>query len=157
MKTNQSSNVTFITSVARLEARLDFCGGSEEYVEVIHALVATGKKGAVRVLASLLDSTGPIAEESIKGLITLATDAGLDVAPAMKKCTGSDDYEMIRHAHRVLIALGSEESREWLRADDAERIEAYLDKQGFTDEDDRVWAKLEAGIANDADEEDGVA
>ena len=152
MKTNQSSNnVTFITSVARLEARLDDCIGSDDYLAVIEALVATEKKAAVRVLAELLDMSGPVAEAAIAGLVTLARHAGIDVAPRMKRCADSDDYEMGRHAHRVLAELGDAESAQWLRYDDEDRIEAYLDEKGFTEEreDERAAIKLAIGVVND--------
>jgi hypothetical protein len=134
-------------TVAALKARLDDCDGSEDYVTVIRALVATRHPDAIGVLASLLDSTGPIAEESIVSLLTFGEAA----IPAMRKCVDSLDYEMIRHGHRVLAALGDEASAQWLRDDDAERIAAYLERKGI---DPDVWAKrfLEA-IANDADEE----
>lgn len=159
MKTNKSSKralatVTAISSVTALKRRLDACAYSEQYVDVIHALVATRDERAVRILAGLLDSTGPIAEESIAGLVKLAQEEGFDVGPAMRTCAGSDDYEMIRHAHRVLAKLGDEASRAWLHADDAERIEAYLDELGFFDEDERRDLKELAGGANDDGEKD---
>lgn len=59
MISNQKNNVHFLVSVPRLERLLDRCVGSEEYVAVIRALVATRDVAAVDVLASLLDSTGP--------------------------------------------------------------------------------------------------
>ncbi len=154
MSSNQNlSNVTFISPVAALERRLDDCLGSEDYVAVIRELVATRDPAAIRVLASLLDSTGPIAEESIAGLLTF----GDAVLPAMRACTDSLDYEMIRHAHRVLAQLGDEASQQWLREDDAERIEAYLNRVGLSPES-RLWARICVGLmANEADEKEGVA
>jgi len=155
MSSNQNTQapVPCTTSVAALERRLDDCIGSEDYVVVIRALVATRKRGAIRVLASLLDSTGPIAEESIAGLVTLGATFP-EVVPAMRECTDSDDYEMIRHAHRVLAALGHDASRAWLAADDHERIEAYLERKGFTSVE-----LVERILGNDTDEggEKGVA
>jgi hypothetical protein len=151
---NSRSNVRSICSVASLERRLDECVGSQDYVEVIHALVLTRRQGAVRVLATLLDSTGPIAEESIAGLVALARE-GLDVVPAMRRCVDSDDYEMIRHAHRVLRELGDAASARWLREDDGERIDAYLDRKGFTLED--AIARLDVVLGNDGTDEEGVA
>jgi hypothetical protein len=122
-------HVTSISHVAALEQRLDHCDGSEDYVAVIRALVATRDPAAIRVLASPLDSVGPIAEESIAGLLTF----GAAAIPAMRECVDSLDYEMIRHGHRVLAGLGDEASEQWLHDDDAERIEAYLDRKGFCD------------------------
>ena len=158
MSSNQNNNSSrFVSLVAALEDRLVDCVGSQDYVDVIHALVATGEQRAVRVLASLLDSTGPIAEESIAGLVTLA-GAGCDVVPAMRKCTDSDDYEMIRHAHRVLIALGDEASKAWLKADDEERIEAFLEDKGITRNEARLLVLLEEWAANDdGSDEEGAA
>jgi hypothetical protein len=131
MNSNQhTGNVSSISTVATLERQLFDCRFSDDYVEVIRALVATGDRAAIRVLASLLDSTGPIAEESIAGLIAFGEAA----IPAMRKCIDSLDYEMIRHGHRVLAALGDEGSKQWLRDDDAERIHAYLDRKGFAEE-----------------------
>jgi len=155
MSSNQNTKaaVPCITSVARLERRLDACIGSEDYVVVIRALVATRKPAAVRVLASLLDSTGPIAEESIAGLVTLG-ETMANVVPAMHACTDSDDYEMIRHAHRVLAALGHESSQAWIDADDRERIEAYLERKGFTGVE---LAELIAGNETEDGDEQGVA
>ncbi len=148
------ATVTCITSVATLERRLDDCVGSEDYVAVIRALVATGKRAAIRVLASLLDSTGPIAEESIAGLVTLGATFEA-VETAMRECVESDDYEMIRHGHRVLAQLGHEESAQWLRDDDEERIGAYLESKGIT-EQEAEW--LRALVANGGEkEEEGVA
>jgi hypothetical protein len=130
MSSNHNNrNVTSISTVAKLERRLQYCRFSEDYVVVIRALVATGDRAAIRVLASLLDSVGPIAEESIAGLLTF----GEAVVPAMRECIDSLDYEMIRHGHRVLAGLGDAASRQWLRDDDAERIAAYLERKGFSD------------------------
>jgi len=148
MNSNQNPpTVTFISLVAALEDRLRDCIGSEDYVVVIRALVATGDPAAIRVLASLLDSTGPIAEESIAGLITF----GKAAIPAMRECVDSLDYDMIRHGHRVLAALGDDASNQWLRDDDDERIAAYLERKGFSDV---AW---EALIANETDEPTEVA
>jgi hypothetical protein len=156
-------NVTSISTVAKLERRLQRCRFSEQYVVVIRALVATGDRAAIRVLASLLDSTGPIAEESIAGLLAF----GAAVIPAMRECVDSLDYEMIRHGHRVLAGLGDEASQQWVRDDDDERIAAYLERKGFSDV---VFGDLigrRAGstpalspfesIANDTDEAKGIA
>jgi hypothetical protein len=155
MSSNHSTKAAFrcITSVARLERRLDDCIGSEDYVVVIRALVATRKPAAVRVLASLLDSTGPIAEESIAGLVHLGETLA-NVVPAMQACTDSDDYETIRHAHRVLAALGHGSSQAWIDADDRERIEAYLERKGLTSVE---LAERIAGNETEEGDEEGVA
>jgi hypothetical protein len=140
-------NVSSRSTVAALEHRLRDCQFSDDYVAVIRALVATRHRAAIRVLASLLDSTGPIAEESIAGLVTFGEAA----IPAMRECADSLDYEMIRHGHRVLAALGDAASKQWLRDDDAERIAAYLERKGLT------HVALWAAIANEINEEKGIA
>jgi len=150
MNSNQNArNVTSRSTVATLKRRLRDCISSDDYVEVIHALVATGDRAAIRVLASLLDSSGPIGEESIAGLITFGEAA----IPAMRECVESLDYEMIRHGHRVLAALGDETSKQWLRDDDAERILAYLERKGFSEL--AAWIFLLS--ANETDEPNEVA
>jgi HEAT repeat protein len=145
-----STNVRSISSVAVLARRLDECGGSDDYVAVIHALEATGDPRAVRVLAGLLDSTGPIAEASIAALVSFGEVA----VPALVACTECDDYETIRHAHRALAALGHGASTAWLAADDADRVDAYLDEKGLTRAE---WDGLTPRVANQVDEQDGVA
>ncbi len=59
----------------------------------------------------------------------------------------------------MLAKLGDELSKQWLRDDDRERIAAYLERKGL---DPRVWWDLDRDaspgpIANETDEEDGVA
>ncbi len=148
MNSNQNTrNVTSISTVATLKRRLRDCISTDDYVEVIHALVGTGDRAAIRVLASLLDSSGPIGEESIAGLITFGEAA----IPAMRKCIDSLDYEMIRHGHRVLAALGDEASKQWLRDDDVDRMHAYLDRKGFSE---LAWLFLSS---NETDEPNEVA
>jgi hypothetical protein len=144
---NSNHKTSTVTSVTALERRLRRCRGSKEYVAVIRALVVTRDPAAIVVLASLLDSTGPIATESIAGLLTF----GEAVIPAMRKCVDSLDYDMIRHGHFVLAALGDHASKQWLREDDVDRVEAYLERKGFVD--------VECGdrIANETDEEEGIA
>jgi hypothetical protein len=127
--------VASISTVAALEDLLLDCVGSDDYVAVI------------RVLASLLDSVGPIAEESIAALLSFG-DAAI---PAMRGCIDSYDYDMIRHGHIVLAHLGDEASNEWLCDDDCERMSAYLERMGFSD------LEWDGEIANETDEEDGVA
>jgi hypothetical protein len=141
-----------VSPVAALEERLLRCIGSEDYVAVIRALVATRDPEAIRVLASLLDSTGgPIVEESIAGLLTF----GEAVIPAMRECVDSLDYDRIRHGHHVLAALGDEASKQWLRDDDADRTAAYLERKG---PHAAVWAELVVdAIGNEADAEDESA
>jgi hypothetical protein len=136
-----------LSPVAALEKRLLDCIGSEDYVAVIRELVAARDPEAIRVLASLLDSVGgPIIEESIAGLLSF----GEAVIPAMRECVDSLDYDMIRHGHQVLAELGDEASHQWLRDDEAERIAAYLERQGV---DPEAWAELAIeAIANEADE-----
>jgi hypothetical protein len=138
-------------TVRSLAYRLRSCVGSEDYVAVIRALVATRDPVAIGVLASLLDSTGPIAEESIAGLVTF----GEVVVPAMRGCIDSDDYERIRHAHRVLAALGDAESKQWLSDDDDERVEAFLERKGISDVE--CAGRLLEAIANEDKDPEQVA
>jgi hypothetical protein len=138
--------VSRFPGVASLKARLLDCRGPEEYVAVIRALVATRNPAAIRVLASLLDSTGVIAEESIAGLLTF----GEAVIPAMRACVDSLDYDMIRHGHRVLAALGDAASERWLRRDDRECVLACLERVGLSDAESVLWRPV---IASDSDEE----
>jgi hypothetical protein len=133
--------------VAAIADRLRDCIGSEDYVTVILALVATCDPAAIPVLAALLDSVGPIAEESIAGLLTF----GDAVVPAMRGCVHSLDYDMIRHGHQVLAALGDAASKEWLRDDRAECIAAYGERVGFPD------LPGDALVANETDEPSEVA
>jgi hypothetical protein len=135
------------SAVSSLEDRLPGCIGSEDYVAVIRALVATGDPAAIRVLASLLDSVGPIAEEAIAGLLTF----GDAVIPAMRECTDSLDYDMIRHGHQVLATLGDTTSAQWLRDDLAERIAAYRERLGFP------FILLDVFGANETDKPSRVA
>lgn len=151
MNSNRNNQrISSASQVATLARRLRHCVGSDDYVAVIRALVATRDPAAIRVLASLLDSGGPIAEESIAGLVTFG-DAAI---PAMRRCVDSDDYEMCRHAHRVLASLGDQASRQWLRDDDAERIAAYLERKGFSKLDIELFAIL---AANETDEAKDIA
>lgn len=148
---NNRRNVSARASVSALASRLRHLdrstAGSDAYVAVVRALVATRDPAAVPVLASLLDSTGPIAAESIAGLIAF----GVAAIPAMRACTESLDYETIRHAHRVLAELGDDASRKWLRDDGADRIDTFLERVGFTD--------VECGepVANEADDAKEIA
>jgi hypothetical protein len=139
-----------VPGVASLKARLQGCRGSEDYLAVIRALVATRNPEAIRVLASLLDSTGPIAEESIAGLVTFGEAA----IPAMRACVDSVDYDMIRHGHRVLASLGDEASAQWLRDDDEDRMAAYLERKGLSAAESVL---LRLTIANASDEENRSA
>jgi hypothetical protein len=140
-------NVTVFSIVAFLEDRLPDCVGSEDYVAVIRALVATRDPAAIGVLASLLDSLGPIAEESIAGLLSFGEAA----IPAMRECVDSLDYDRIRHGHCVLAQLGDEASQQWLRDDTRDRIEAYLERKGLS------YFEWLGATGNDADGQDEVA
>ena len=83
--------------------------------------------------------------ESIAGLLAF----GAAAIPAMRECVDSLDYEMIRHGHRVLAGLGDDASQRWLREDDDERIAAYLERKGLSDDAALPYRVL---IANDPDE-----
>jgi len=146
MSSNQDSP-NLSAPISSLEDRLLDCVGSEDYVAVIRALVATRDPAAIRVLASLLDSVGPIAKEAIAGLLTF----GDAVIPAMRECADSLDYDMIRHGHEVLAELGDEASKQWLKDDLAERIAAYRERLGFPS------VLLDIFVANETDEPTEVA
>jgi hypothetical protein len=148
MNSNQDSpDVASASLVSLLEDRLLDCVGSEDYVAVIRALAATRDPTAIHVLASLLDSVGPIAQEAIVSLLTF----GDAVIPAMRGCVDSLDYDMIRHGHEVLAALGDAVSQRWLRDDLAERIAVYCEHRGIS------LLLAEIVIANDTDEPSEVA
>jgi hypothetical protein len=140
-------HIASASAVSSLEDRLPRCIGSGDYVAVIRALVATRDPAAIRVLASLLDSVGPIAEEAIAGLLTF----GDAVIPAMRECTDSLDYDMIRHGHQVLATLGDTASAQWLRDDLAECIAAYRERLGFR------FIQLDVFGANETDKPAQVA
>jgi hypothetical protein len=145
--TASSASTPSDAAVAVLEGRLLDCVGSEDYLAVIRALVATRAPAAIRVLASLLDSVGPIAEESIAGLLTF----GESVVPAMRECVDSLDYDMIRHGHQVLAALGDGASKQWLIDDRAECIAAYRERLARPD------VARETPIANETEQPMRVA
>jgi hypothetical protein len=148
MNSNQvSPNLASLSQISSLEDRLLDCIGSEDHVAVIRALVATRDPAAIRVLASLLDSVGPIGEEAIAGLLTFGDEA----IPAMRECVDSLDYDMIRHGHQGLATLGDAASVQWLRDDHAERIAAYRERLGFP------FILLEVFGANETDEPSRVA
>lgn len=137
----------FDSPIGDLEELLSSCRFSEEYVETILEVTETRMPRAIAVLASLLDSPGPVAEAAIEGLVSY----GADAVPAMRACVASCDADMIRHGHMVLAELGDAESVRWLKADDHERAEAYLDEMGFLDLDDEDGDAVDesASTAND--------
>jgi HEAT repeat protein len=88
----------------RLQRRLDGCLFSDDYVRVIRAITETQEPRAIPILASLLDSQGPIAEAAVQGLLTF----GESVAPAMRRRLDHEDSDVRRHARLVLARLGDE-------------------------------------------------
>ena len=100
-------------NLASLERALDGCLTSTEYVVVIRKITRTRDPGAIAVLASLLDSPGPIGAAAVRGLKSFGPLAETE----MRRCVAqSMDEDQIRNAHRVLAALGDAYSRRAVRA-----------------------------------------
>jgi hypothetical protein len=105
---------------------------SEDYVRGIRALEATRHEDAAPIIADFLDMPGPVGDEAVRALVSLARCGGgrctrAVVADCCLRVWTSLDDDEIRNAHRVLAALGSDASRRALAADcwaDAEEEEA---------------------------------
>ena len=105
---------------------------SEDYVRGIRALRDTRHEDAALVIGDFLDMPGPVGDEAVRALVSLATCGARPCRYAVcKDCdiriwVSLDDDE-IRNAHRVLAALGNGASQRALAADcwaDAEKEEA---------------------------------
>jgi hypothetical protein len=100
-------------NLRNLKRALDDCTTSTEYLDVIHAITRTQDPDAIEILASLLDSPGPVGAAAVEGLISF----GQLAESAMRRCVArSMDEDQIRNAHRVLAALGDGYSRRAVRA-----------------------------------------
>ncbi len=90
-------------TLKNLTRALDRCTTSTEYVVVIRKLARTQDPDAIKILASLLDSPGPVGAAAVRGLLSF----GQLAETAMRRCLArSMDEDQIRNAHRVLAALG---------------------------------------------------
>jgi hypothetical protein len=90
-------------NLKKLTRALDRCTTSTEYVVVIRKIARTQDPDAIAILASLLDSPGPVGAAAVRGLLSF----GQFAESAMRRCVAeSMDEDQIRNAHRVLAALG---------------------------------------------------
>jgi len=95
---------------------------SEDYVRAIRELAPTGHEDAALVIGSLLDMPGPVGDEAVRALVSLANTRGPRCRQAVAEdcCIRLDaslDADEIRNAYRVLAALGDETSQRALAAD----------------------------------------
>jgi hypothetical protein len=95
---------------------------SEDYFRAIRALEATRHEDAALVIGSLLDMPGPVGDEAVRALVSLATCGGPRCGQAVAedcciRLDASFDADEIRNAYRVLAALGDETSQRALAAD----------------------------------------
>ncbi len=107
---------------------------SADYIRAIRELAATGHPDAPLVIGSLLDVPGPVGNEAVRALVSLAHTGGPRCRQAVAEdCStrihASIDADEIRNAYRVLAALGDETSQRALAADcwaDAEALAVKL-------------------------------
>ena len=102
---------------------------SEDYVRAIRTLEATRHEDAAPVVGSLLDMPGPVGNEAVRALISLASKGRRGCQQAVAEdCVGridaSLDADEIRNAYRVLAALGDQTSQRALAADCWADVEA---------------------------------
>jgi len=90
-------------NLKKLAERLEDCTTSTEYVRLIRRITRTQDPDAIVVLASLLDTPGPVGAAAVRGLVSFGQLAESE----MRRCVATGvDEDMIRNAHRVLAALG---------------------------------------------------
>jgi hypothetical protein len=100
-------------SLKKLTRALDRCTTSTEYVDVIRKITCTRDPDAIAILASLLDSPGPVGAAAVKGLISFGQFAEAE----MRRCLAqSMDEDQVRNAHRVLAKLGDAYSKRAVNA-----------------------------------------
>ncbi len=102
---------------------------SEDYVSAIRALEGDGHEDAASVIGSLLDMPGPVGNEAVRALISLAGNGHPGCRQAVAEdCSlrieASLDADEIRNAYRVLAALGDRTSQLALAADCWADVEA---------------------------------
>jgi hypothetical protein len=95
-------------TLKKLHDRLENdCVGSEDYVRCIGRIARTRSVDAIPILASLLDSPGPIGAAAIEALVGL----GDAVIAEMKRCADSLDSDMVAQAHEVLERVARHSTR----------------------------------------------
>jgi HEAT repeat protein len=105
--------MTMTKNLKKLVRALDRCDTSTEYVDVIRRIARTRDLDAIAILASLLDSPGPVGAAAVRGLISF----GQFAEGEMRRCLAlSMDEDQIRNAHRVLAALGDRYSKRAVNA-----------------------------------------
>ena len=105
--------MTMTKKLKKLVRALDRCDTSTDYVDVIRRITRTRDLDAIAILASLLDSPGPVGAAAVRGLISFGQFAESE----MRRCLRlSMDEDQIRNAHRVLAALGDRYSMRAVRA-----------------------------------------
>jgi HEAT repeat protein len=105
--------MTMTKNLKKLVRALDRCDTSTDYVDVIRRIARTRDLDAIAILASLLDSPGPVGAAAVRGLISFGQFAESE----MRRCLAlSMDEDQIRNAHRVLAALGDRYSKRAVNA-----------------------------------------
>jgi hypothetical protein len=95
-------------NLQKLADSLEDCTTSTESVRVIRRIARTNDPDAIVLLASVLDTPGPVGEAAVHGLLSFGQLAMTE----MRRCVaGGVDEEAIRNAHRVLAALGDRASK----------------------------------------------
>ena len=92
-----------IVNLKKLAESLEDCTTSTEYVRVIRRITRTQDPDAIVLLASVLDTPGPVGAAAVRGLMAF----GHLAMSEMRRCVANGvDEDAIRNAHRVLAALG---------------------------------------------------
>jgi hypothetical protein len=96
------------SNLKKLADSLEDCMTSAEYVRAIRRITRTQDPDAMAILASLLDTPGPVGAAAVKGLVSFGQFAESE----MRRCLAcSMDEDQIRNAHRVLAELGDRASK----------------------------------------------
>jgi hypothetical protein len=95
-------------NLKKLAESLEDCTTSTEYVRVIRRITRTQDPDAIVILASVLDTPGPVGVAAVRGLMAF----GQLAMSEMRRCVATGvDEDAIRNAHRVLAALGDRASK----------------------------------------------
>jgi hypothetical protein len=95
-------------NLKKLADSLEDCTTSTEYVRVIRRITRTQDPDAIVILASVLDTPGPVGAAAVRGLKAF----GQLAEGEMRRCVATGvDEDAIRNAHRVLAALGDRASK----------------------------------------------